>query len=60
MAKEKKVKPLDFRLYIGDLEHPIENLSPEELDRFKSQTAERVGQALNFHFAQHMDEYERI
>lgn len=60
MARKQEVKPLKFRIFIGDFDHPWESLTAEEQEKFRDQTVERMGQALNNYYACHMDEYERL
>lgn len=54
----KQVKPLAFRIFVGD--RPWEDMSPQEREEYGTQAAERMGTALNDYFSCHIDEYQKV
>lgn len=54
----RKQDILKYRIFVGD--RLLESLSEEEQKEFQQRTVQRMGNALNRYFSQHIEEYKKL
>lgn len=61
MARRKApVQPLPYRIYIGDYDHPWDQMAPEEQEAYRDKIAQRLGAASNDYFSRDIGAYQRL